>query len=153
MGAEMKVISVDHLEQINDDGIEALKKSGSIATVLPGVSFFLHYGYPPARKIIDAGIPLAIASNFNPGSCTSFSMPLMMTIACTQMNLSVEEAITAATLNGAAALGMSDSVGSVEVGKQADLILYNLPDYRQIPYFFGANTVRTVIKRGTILEF
>jgi imidazolonepropionase len=153
LGAELNAISVDHLEQIDDAGINALKKSGSIATVLPGVSFFLHYGYPPARKIIDAGVPLAIASNFNPGSCTSFSMPLMMTIACTQMNMTPEEAITASTLNAAAALGMSDVVGSIEVGKQADMILYNVPHYRQIPYFFGSNLVGTIIKKGTILEF
>jgi len=153
LGAELKAVSVDHLEQIDDDGINALKKSGSIAVVLPGVSFFLHYGYPPARKIIDAGVPLALASNFNPGSCMAFSMPLMMTIACTQMNLTIEEAITASTLNGASALGMSDVVGSIEVGKQADMVLFDVPDYRQIPYFFGTNLASTIIKRGTILEF
>jgi imidazolonepropionase len=153
LGAELKAVSVDHLEHIDDEGIEALKKSRSIATVLPGVSFFLHYGYPPARKIIDAGVPLALASNFNPGSCMSFSMPLMMTIACTQMGLSPEEAITASTLNGAAALGLSDKVGSIEPGKQADIILYDIPDYRYLPYFFGTNLVSTVIKKGTILEF
>ena len=153
LGAELKAVSVDHLEQIDDAGIDALKESGSIATVLPGVSFFLHYGYPPARRIIESGVPLAIGSNFNPGSCMSFSMPLMMTIACTQMNITIEEAITASTLNGAAALGLSDIVGSVEVGKQADIILYNVSDYRQIPYFFGTNLVNKVIKKGTILEF
>ena len=153
LGAELKAVSVDHLEQIDDAGIDALKESGSIATVLPGVSFFLHYGYPPARRIIESGVPLAIGSNFNPGSCMSFSMPLMMTIACTQMNITIEEAITASTLNGAAALGLSDIVGSVEVGKQADVILYNVSDYRQIPYFFGTNLVNKVIKKGTILEF
>ncbi len=153
LGAELRAISVDHLEHIDDSGIDALKMAGCIATVLPGVSFFLHYGYPPARKIIDAGVPLAIASNFNPGSCTSFSMPLMMTIACTQMNVTPEEAITGSTLNAAAALGMSDVVGRMEVGKQADIILYDVPHYRQIPYFFGINLASTIIKKGTILEF
>ncbi len=153
LGAELKAVSVDHLEQLDDEGIEALKKAGCIATVLPGVSFFLHYGYPPARKIIDAGVPLAVSSNFNPGSCMSYSMPTMMTIACTQMGLTPEEAITAATLNGAAALGLSDMVGSIEVGKQADIVLYDVPDYRHIPYFFGTNHVSRVIKKGTILEF
>ncbi len=153
LGAEMKAVSVDHLEQADDESIEALKKAGCIATVLPGVSFFLHYGYPPARKLIDAGVPLAIASNFNPGSCMSYSMPLMLTIACTQMNLTPEEAITASTLNGAAALGLSHKLGSVEVGKQADMILFSVPDYRFIPYFFGTNHAAKIIKRGTILEF
>jgi imidazolonepropionase len=153
LGGELKAVSVDHLEQIDSEGVSDLKRSGCIAVVLPGVSFFLHYGYPPARQIIEAGVPLAIASNFNPGSCMSFSMPLMMTIACTQMGLTPEEAITGSTLNAAAALKMSDTVGSVEPGKQADLILYDVPHYRTIPYFFGVNHASTIIKKGTILEF
>jgi imidazolonepropionase len=153
LGAELKAVSVDHLELIDKSGLSTLKQAGSVAVVLPGVSFFLHYGYPPARTIIDSDIPLAIGSNFNPGSCMSFSMPLMMTIACTQMGLTPEEAITAATLNAAAALKMSDSVGSIEVGKQADIILYDAPNYRYIPYHFGSNLAVKVIKKGTILEF
>jgi len=153
LGAELNATSVDHLEQIGDSGIAAIKEAGCIAVVLPGVSFFLHYGYPPARKIIDAGIPLAIASNFNPGSCMSFSIPLMMTIACTQMGLTPEETITATTLNAAAALKLSDVVGSIEVGKQADIVLYDVPHYRHIPYFFGVNLVAKIIKKGTLLEF
>jgi len=153
LAAEVGAISADHLEKIDDAGITALKQSGTIATVLPGVSFFLHCGYPPARKIIDAGIPLAMASNFNPGSCMSYSMPLMMTIACTQMPLTPEEAICATTINGAAALGLSSSLGSIEVGKQADIILYNVPDYRYLLYHFGKDHVAKVIKRGTYLDF
>ncbi len=152
LAAEMGAISADHLEQIDTAGIDALKHAGTIATVLPGVSFFLHYGYPPARTIIDAGVPLAIASNFNPGSCMSYSMPLMMTIACTQMSLTPEEAITAATLNGAAALGMSKLIGSIEVGKQADIVLYDIPSYRYLLYHFGTSHVAKVIKRGTYLD-
>jgi imidazolonepropionase len=153
LAAEMKAISADHLEHIDEAGIKALKLSGAIATVLPGVSFFLHYGYPPARNIIDAGVPLAIASNFNPGSCMSYSLPLMMTIACTHMGLTPEEAITATTLHGAAALGLADRLGSIEVGKQADMILYDIPDYRHLVYHFGENHVAKVIKRGTYLDF
>ncbi|MGD0037011.1 MAG: imidazolonepropionase, partial [Bacteroidota bacterium] len=153
LAAEIGALSADHLEQINDGGIAALKESGTIATVLPGVSFFLHCAYPPARKIIDAGIPLAIASNFNPGSCMSYSMPLMMTIACTQMSMTPEEAITASTLNGAAALGLSEIIGSIEVGKQADIVLYDVPSYRYLAYHFGTNHVAKVIKRGTYLDF
>ncbi|MBI3586477.1 MAG: imidazolonepropionase [Ignavibacteriales bacterium] len=153
LAAELQAVSVDHLEHINDEGILKLQQSRTVAVVLPGVSFFLHNPYAPARKLIDAGIPLAIASDFNPGSCMSFSMPLMMTIACTQMSLTPEEAITACTLNGAAALGLSQTVGSIEVGKQADIILYDIPDYRYLAYHFGTNLVSTVIKKGVILEF
>jgi imidazolonepropionase len=151
--AEINAISADHLEKIDDAGISALKQSGTIATTLPGVSFFLHEEYPPARKIIDAGVPLAIASNFNPGSCMSYSMPLMMTIACTQMSLTPEEAICAATINGAAALGISHKFGSIEIGKQADIILYHVPNYRHLMYHFGTNHIAKVIKHGTYLDF
>ncbi len=153
LAAEMGAISADHLEQINDEGIAALKQSGTIATILPGVSFFLHCDYSPARKIIDAGIPLAIASNFNPGTCMSYCMPLMMTIACTQMSMTPEETITASTLNGAAALGLSEKLGSIEIGKQADIVLYDVPSYRYLAYHFGTNHVAKVIKRGTYLDF
>jgi imidazolonepropionase len=153
LAADMGALSADHLEQINDAGIAALKQSGTIATLLPGVSFFLHESYPPARKIIDAGIPLAIASDFNPGTCMSYSMPLMMTIACTQMSVTTEEAITASTLNGAAALGLSHKLGSIEVGKQADIVLYDIPSYRSLAYHFGSNHVAKVIKHGTYLDF
>jgi imidazolonepropionase len=153
LAAEIGALSADHLEQINDEGIAALQQSGTIATILPGVSFFLHYDYPPARKIIDAGIPLAIASNFNPGSCMCYSMPMMMTIACTQMSMTPEEAITASTLNGAAALGLSSKIGSIEVGKQADIVLYDIPSYRYLTYHFGTSHVAKVIKHGTYLDF
>ncbi|MCX6122500.1 MAG: imidazolonepropionase [Ignavibacteriales bacterium] len=153
LAAEMGALSADHLEHIDDEGIAALKESGTIATVLPGVSFFLHCNYPPARKIIDASIPLAIASNFNPGSCMSYSMPMMMTIACTHMSMTPEEAITASTLNGAAALGLSEKLGSIEVGKQADIVLYDIPGYRYLAYHFGTNHVAKVIKHGTYLDF
>ena len=121
--------------------------------VLPGVSLFLNHAYAPARKLIDAGVPVSIASDFNPGSCMSFSMPMMMTLACTQMKMTPEEAITACTLNGAASLQRSDTVGSIELGKQADIVLYDVPNYRYLPYHFGVNRVKTVIKRGVVLEF
>ncbi len=152
LAAEVGAISADHLEKIDDSGIEALNNYGTIATVLPGVSFFLNYAYPPARKIIDAGVPLSIATNFNPGSCMSYSMPLMMTIACTQMSLTAEEAITAATINGAAAIGLSDRLGSIEVGKQADIVLYDVPNYKYLLYHFGTSHVAKVIKRGIYLD-
>ncbi len=153
LAVELEATSVDHLEHISDDSIGHLRYGKTIAVVLPGVSFFLKNPYAPARTLIDAGIPVAIASDFNPGSCMSFSMPLMMTIACTQMSMTPEEAITATTLNGAAALGLSDQVGSIEVGKRADIILYEIPNYRYLAYHFGVNLASKVIKNGTILEF
>ncbi len=153
LATELGAISVDHLEHISDDAIAGLRRGNTVAVLLPGVSFFLRNPYAPARKLIDAGIPVAIASDFNPGSCMSFSMPLMMTIACTQMSMTPEEAITATTLNGAAAMGISDQVGSIEIGKRADIILYDIPNYRYLAYHFGTNLATKIIKNGIILEF
>ena len=153
LAVELGAVSVDHLEHVSEQGIEALRSSTTIAVLLPGVSFFLNHQYAPARTLIDAGIPVAIASDFNPGSCMSFSMPLMMTIACTHMQMTPEEALTASTLNAAAAVGMSDRVGSIEIGKKADIVILDIPNYRYIPYYFGVNHVWRVIKNGTILEF
>lgn len=153
LAAELKAVSADHLEHISDEGIEGLRKSEVAAVLLPGVSFFLNHKYAPARKLIDSGVVVALASDFNPGSCMSYSMPLMMTIACTHMKMTVEEAICGTTLNAAAALGLADRVGSVEIGKQADLILYDIPNYRYLAYHFGTNHVSKIIKTGTYLEF
>jgi imidazolonepropionase len=141
------------LESVDNGGLQELYRSGAIATVFPGKSFFMNENYAPARNIIDSDVPLAIASDFNPAFCMSFSIPLMMTIACRQMSLTPEEAITAATLNGAAALGLSDKKGSIEVGKEADIVLYNVPNYLYLLYHFGINNVTKVIKRGTYLDF
>jgi imidazolonepropionase len=156
-GAELAVrlnaVSVDHCEMISPEGIAALAGSSAVATLLPGSSFFLNHAYAPARTMIDAGCTVAIATDFNPGSCMSFSMPTMMTIACTHMRMTPEEAITAATLNGAAAIGLSAEYGSIEVGKRADIVLYDVPNYRYIPYHFGMNHVWKVVKNGTVLEF
>jgi len=153
LAARLGAVSADHLERVSEAGIAALCGSRTVAALLPGVSFFLGHGYAPARRLIDAGATVAIASDFNPGSCMSFSMPLMMTIACTQMQMTPEEAITAATLNGAAALGIGDRVGSIEPGKAADLIVADVPDYRFLAYHFGTNHIRMTVKNGTILEF
>lgn len=153
LGAKHNAISVDHLEKITEHGISALKQSQTIATVLPGCSLFLNHPYAPARRMIDEGIPLALATDFNPGSQMSSSMQLMMTLACTQMLLTPEEAITAATLNGAAALGLSNEIGSIEIGKQADIVLYHAKDYRYIPYHYGTNHVWKVVKNGVLLDF
>jgi imidazolonepropionase len=152
LASRVGAVSADHLEQITETGIVRMAEAGVVAGLLPGVSFFLNHGFAPARALIDAGVPVAIASDFNPGSCMSFSMPLMMTIACTQTRMTPEEALTAATLHGAAALGLAGLVGSIEVGKQADLLIADVPDYRFLAYHFGTNHVRTTIKNGTVLE-
>lgn len=152
VAAKVGAVSADHLEHVTDADIAALRDAGVVATLLPGVSFFLNHGYAPARKLIDGGVPVAIATDFNPGSCMSYSMPMMMTIACTQMRMTPEEALAAATLNGAAALQCSDDTGSIEVGKRGDLIVANVPDYRYLAYHFGTNHVSMTIKNGTILE-
>jgi len=153
LAARVGAVSADHLERVSEQGIQALKSAGVVAGLLPGVSFFLNHGYAPARALIEAGVAVAIASDFNPGSCMSYSMPMMMTIACTQMRMSPEEALCAATLNGAASLGLSASLGSIEVGKKADLVVADIPDYRFLAYHFGTNHVKSTIKGGTLLEF
>jgi imidazolonepropionase len=153
LAAEINAISADHLEHISNVGISALATTGTVAILLPGVSFFLNHPHAPARKMIDAGVPVALASDFNPGSCMTYSMPLMMTIACTQMRMSPEEVITASTLNAAAALNMSHEIGSIETGKNADLVVLDIPNYKFLPYHFGENHVYRVVKNGVILEF
>ncbi|HAV24424.1 MAG: imidazolonepropionase [Ignavibacteria bacterium GWA2_55_11] len=153
LGAELSAHTVDHLERIDDRSIAALRSSGTIGVILPGASFFLGGPYAPARKLIDSGVPIAIASNFNPGSCMSFSLPLMTTIACTQTGVTPEEALSAVTVNAAVALGISDRFGSIDTGKEADFVMFDVPSYRSISYEFGTNLVSRVIKRGVLLEF
>ena len=153
LAAEIKAVSADHLENISDNGIKALAAEGVVGVLLPGVSFFLNHPHAPARKLIDGGVPIAIATDFNPGSCMSYSMPMMMTIACTQMKMSPEEVITASTLNAAAALNLSDEIGSIDVGKKVDLIVLDIPNYKFLPYHFGENHVEKVVKDGVVLEF
>ncbi len=148
VGIKVGAISIDHLENITDEDIELLSKSDSVAVLLPGVSFFLNYKYPPARKLIDAGVPVAIASDFNPGSCMSLNMQLILTIACIQMKMTIEEAITASTLNAASALGISNITGSIEIGKKADVVIFDAQNYKMIPYFFGENHVSGVMVNG-----
>jgi imidazolonepropionase len=153
LAARVGAVSADHLEHITESGVRSLVDAGVVATLLPGVSFFLNHPYAPARTLIDNGVAVAIASDFNPGSCMSFSMPMMMTIACTHMMMTPEEALTAVTLNGAAALNLSAEVGSIERGKNADLLIADVPDYRFLAYHFGTNHIWKTIKNGTILEF
>jgi imidazolonepropionase len=152
LAAEMRAISADHLEWIDDRDIAALKQAGTMAVLLPGTAFNLGLSrYAPARKLIAAGIPVALATDFNPGSCFTLNMQLILSIACSQMKMTPAEAITAATLNGAHALAIADRVGSLEEGKQADIVLMDVGDYRELPYFLGINHCVATIKRGNIV--
>jgi imidazolonepropionase len=151
LAARLGAVSADHLLCITDAGIDALAASGTVATLLPGTAFFLGLPYAPARKLIERGLPVALASDCNPGTCPTENLPLVGTMACTQMKMLPAEVVTALTLNAAAALGCSDRLGSIELGKQADLIVCDVPDYRQLFYHFGVNHVWRVIKRGRVV--
>lgn len=155
-GAELAVrlqaASADHLLCITEAGIDALAGSSTVATLLPGTAFFLGVNYAPARRLIEGGAAVALASDCNPGTCPTENLPLVGAMACTQMKMQPAEAITAVTLNAAAALQCGGRLGSIEVGKQADLILANVPDYRHLFYHFGINHVTSVIKRGRVVH-
>lgn len=149
VGVKHKAVSVDHLECVGEAEIEALKSGSTMPTLLPAAAFFLGIQYQPARKIIDAGLPVCLASDYNPGSCPSGNMNLLTTIACTQLKMTPEEAINAITINGAAAMELENELGTIAVGKKANLIItkpMNSLDY--IPYDFGNNPVKTIIING-----
>jgi imidazolonepropionase len=151
LAARLGAVSADHLLCISDAGIDALAASDTVATLLPGTALFLRMHYAPARKLIERGVAVALASDCNPGTCPTENLPLVGTLACTQMGMLPSEVIAALTLNAAAALGRSDRIGSLEPGKQADVILLDVPDYRQLFYHFGVSHVSTVIKRGRVV--
>ena len=152
VAARMGADSADHLIMIDAAGREALAGSDTVATFLPGTVFTLGLkSYAPARGMVDQGCAVALASDFNPGSCPILSMPLIMAIACTQMRLTPAEALVASTLNSAWALGLQDEVGSLAPGKRADLVVLDGPDHRLIPYRAGHNPVASVIREGAVL--
>jgi imidazolonepropionase len=145
-------LSVDHLEIVTDEDIEALKNSNTMPVALPTCSFFISIPYTPARKMLDAGLPLALATDFNPGTTPSGNMNLVVATACIKMKMTPEEAINAATLNGAYAMGLADTHGSITVGKSASIIITNpLTSYYQLPYAFGSNLIDTVIIEGQLI--
>ena len=152
MAARMKARTADHLLYANDDGIRAMAQAGVIAVLLPGTAYFLHMQrYARARDMIAAGVPVALATDFNPGSCMTESMPLIMNMACTQMRMLPAEAITAATINAAWAIGEQDRIGTLEVGKQADLLVLDAPSHAHLCYHFGVNLVERVVKDGKVV--
>jgi imidazolonepropionase len=152
LGVELGAASCDHLEQINSSDITALAGSRTAATLLPGCDFHLGWkNYAPARKLIDAGAIVALATDYNPGSSPTVSMPMILSLACTQLRMTPAEAIAAATINGAYALRREKIVGSIEVDKLADLAVFEVEDYREIPYYFGENRCWMTLKRGEII--
>lgn len=152
LAAELGASSADHLIAVSDRGIEALAASDVVAILLPGTSFFLmKHHYAPARRLIDGGVPVALATDCNPGSSNTESMPTVLTLAIFEAGMSVEEALTAATLNSACTLGLGDEVGTVETGKRADLVLLDAPNLLHLAYHYGVNPVRTVVKDGRIV--
>jgi len=151
-GVRHNAVSVDHLECVGEAEIRALKDSQTIPTLLPGAAFFLGIQYQPARKLIEAGLPVCLATDYNPGSCPSGNVPLLLSIACTQLKMTPEEAFNAVTINGAAALEMSHETGSIAPGKKANLIVTKeIPSLAYIPYDFGNNPVEKMIINGAFI--
>jgi imidazolonepropionase len=151
LAVEVGALSADHLVHVSERGITVLAASDTVAVLLPGTSFFLRSSYAPARRMVDAGCAIALATDCNPGSSPTESMPAILALACLEMGLSIEEALTAATLNAAAALGRADNIGSLEEGKRGDLVVLNAPTYHHLVYHYGVNQVRHVVKDGRVV--
>lgn len=151
LAAEIGAVSADHLLMASDEGIRAMAENDVVATLLPGTAFSLKEDYARARDMIDAGLAVALATDFNPGSCFTESIPLIIALATLYMGMSIEETITALTINGAAALDLADTTGSIDVGKKGDLVIHEFPNYKFIPYHIGVTTVERVIKEGQIV--
>ena len=148
--AEVGAISAEHLIVCPPDGIEAMAKAGTVACCLPATSFYLGSTYAPVREMIKSGVPVALASDFNPGSCPSLNLQFVMNLGCLRYRMTPEEVLTAVTLNAAAAIARAERIGSLEVGKQADLVIWEAPDLDYICYRMGSNLVKTVIKKGIV---
>ena len=152
LAGDMGAISAEHLIVCPPEGVEALAKGGVIACLLPATSFNLGATFAPARDMVKAGVPVAMATDFNPGSCPCLNMQFVINLGCLKYRLTPEEVLTAVTLNGAAAIDLADKVGSVEPGKQGDLVIWDAPDLNYICYRFGSNLVKNVIKAGRVVK-
>ena len=151
LGVEMGAVSVDHLEVMGPGEVDLLARSRTIATLLPGSVFHLGLDrYAPARELIESGAAVALATDFNPGTSPTCSMPMVMSLACARMRMTPAEAVTAATINGAHALRLGAEAGSLEPGKWADMVVVDLDDYRELPYYFGVNHVELTMKKGEV---
>lgn len=152
LASRIRARTADHLLFASDDGIRQMAAAGVIAVLLPGTAYFLHLQrYARARDMIAAGLPVALATDFNPGSCMTESLALILNLACTQMRMLPAEAITAATINAAWAIGEEDCAGSLEVGKQADILVLDVPNHEHLCYHFGVNLVEAVVKNGKVV--
>ena len=145
--------SLDHLDHVNDNDVALLARHDTVATLVPAANFFLGLEkYPPARKLIDAGVPVALATDYNPGTSPTCSMPFVLSLACTRLRMSPAEAISAATINGAWALRLAHRKGSIERGKDADLAVFDVKDYREIPYWLASNHCQLTVLSGIMLS-
>jgi imidazolonepropionase len=145
--------SLDHMDHVNEDDIAELAWHDTVATLVPGANYFLGLKqYPQARKLIDAGVAVALATDYNPGTSPTLSMPMVMSLACTHMKMSPAETIAAATINGAWALRVADRKGTIEPCKDADLAVFAVDDYREIPYWFGVNRCSLTVINGSIAD-
>jgi imidazolonepropionase len=152
LAVEVEAASADHLDRISRGDIRTLAASNVVCTLLPGCSFHLAEShYPPARQLVDAGAIVALATDFNPGTSPTLSMPMILSLACAKLQMTPAEALAAATINPAYSLRQHGRVGSLEVGKYADLAVFDVADYREIPYYFGVNLCKMTIKRGVII--
>ncbi len=151
LAAELGALSADHLLQASEKGIADMAAAGVVATLLPGTAFSLKEPYARARQMIDTGCAVALATDFNPGSCFTYSIPLVLALATLYMHITPEEAVTAITINGAAALGRASAIGSLDVGKAGDAVILAFPSYQFMPYHLGVNTVEKVIKSGRLV--
>ncbi len=152
MAVKGLAVSADHLDCADASDIKNLAEGQTVSCLVPGSNYFLGKPYPPARRLIDGGAAVALATDFNPGTCPCWDMRMILSIACTQMKMTPAEALTAATVNGAWALGLGKSHGSLEPGKAGDLICYDAEDYREIPYYFGSTGVVWTMKRGAVVH-
>jgi imidazolonepropionase len=148
LAAEIGAVSAEHLLHVSDEGIRAMAEKGVIGVLLPGTAFFLMTNPANARKMIEAGVPIALSTDRNPGSSPTESLPFIMNLACLTMKMTPAEVLTACTINAAHAIGRADRIGSIEVGKQADLVIFDAPNYLYLQYHFAINLVETVIKKG-----
>ena len=151
LAAELGAVSADHLLQASDEGLRAMAESKVVATLLPGTAFSLKEEFARARYMIDNGCAVALATDFNPGSCFTESIPLIISLATLHMNMTPEETITALTINGAAALDRASEIGSIDVGKKGDVVIHEFPSYKFLPYHIGVSTVEKVIKNGIMV--
>ena len=151
LAAELGAVSADHLLHASDKGITELAKGDIVATLLPGTAFSLKESYARGRYIIDQNCAVALASDFNPGSCFTESIPLIFVLATLYMGITIEEAVTALTINGAAAVDRADKIGSIDVGKTGDVVILEFPSYKYIPYHIGVSCVEKVIKNGNLV--